>query len=711
MKTICTFSVLLTTFLLVLCNFNTSYAYGASAGNLAIIDTTERDEWLYKPAIEMLENVGFKVTYKPLHLVLDQAVEHLASPRYDAVFFLFGSEFLSGLGRSYFCAKVIQVLEQYARTPGVTVGLIFPSLHVDPRVNIVGSCSSIFQSLGLSTPLQALTLSTLLTHQKQIANPFFYLANVFLTHPMETRPMQYHTTLNLPHGGTLFKNEQLANVMGSSRHPLYLLPLNTECSTTMQQTLPYGLYWFNPVRNNHVFITTSNILTVAGIAENFQICPANVMQRQEMLSLIQRMLWEVSMLGKAKNSKHIAQVASQLKTRSAPKLPSSLTITKRKRKAPAKNISHKIAWMEINAFQDESPETIAKNPGIIQERKEQQVKMIDYIIRSGLDALWVTINPHMYYSPIGRLAGKEKEQIFLQSWSRFTKALVQAADDYGVRVPSLLVGYEITNNIYEPNMPKLFPIDMYENAYHDLPIPTDFSFWQNEVLNPLDIFIQKWKDPEISNGIPLAGVVLDLEMYCRKKTGSFLTPMGFDDQTFKKFVDQAHLGWKDVAIRDRSLLLMRNKQGGAYFRFLEQESEKIGLKMQQHFLKAIPNCQIICYMPHLSTSWFYKGLCKGLGKKNHPLQLLTFNSEFFAHEGWFKKHKINAYHASVLMLSKLEQESDFQWVDYVLDHHHGIWLNRFSRFSEPKARDWTSIEQPRMPEGLNPKFMDYLRER
>lgn len=710
MKNICTYIMLSVTIFVFGCMASTVHAQILDPVELAIVDTTERDESLYKPIIDILETVGFRVTYKPLHLILDQSVARLALPSYKAVLFIFGSEFLSGMGRSYFCAKVLQALQQYARIPGVMVGLVFPPLRSDPRVNIVGSCASIFNSLGLSTPTQALDLMQLrspyervnaLAQQKLAINAFFYLTNVFLATPLETRPMEYHTTLNLPHNGILFKGDQISNILTRVNQPLYLLPIQQGGSVAIQQTLPYGLYWFNPVRKNHVFITTSTLLSFAGISENFQICPTDFMLRHEMLALVQRMFWEVSLLSRGMN------VASQ-----APRLPSSLASVglKRSCKAPA-IISRKTAWMEINVFQDNSGDEHAKNAKDVQERQEQRVRLIDYIMDSGIDALWITINPQMYYSPAARLGGKNNEKIFLDAWSRFTKALHEAATQRGIAAPNILVGYEITNNMYEPNMPKEYPIDMYENAYKDLPIPTDYAFWEQEVVKPLEVFMKKWKDPEISHGICISGVVLDLEMYCRKKTGTFLTPMGFEDQTFKKFIKQMRFDWGDVALRDRPLMLMKRRSGGAYFRFLEQESERIGARMQQHFLKAIPDCQIMCYMPHVNVSWFYKGLYKGLGRNQHPLQLLTFNSEFFAHEAWFKRHRINAYHSSVLMLSKLNDANDFSWVDYVLNHHHGVWLNRFSRFSEPKARDWTSIEQPRMPEDLYPAFMDYMRER
>lgn len=384
MKTIYTFIVLSITIVLFECSI--LHAQSIDLIDCAIIDTTERDESLYKPVIDILENTGFRVTYKPLHLVLDQSIARLALPRYKAVLFVFGSEFLAGMGRSYFCAKVIQALEQYARIPGVLVGLVFPSLRSDPRVNVVGACAPIFNSLGLMTPSQALDAiglraghhnETPLAQQKMAIQAFFYLANIFLATPLETRPMHYHTTLNLPHGGILFKGDQITNIISSIDQPLHLLPIKQNASLAIQQTLPYGLYWFNPVRKNHIFITTSTLLTFSGISENFQICPTDFMLRHEMLMLSQRMFWETALLMRGINV-----------SAPAPRLPSSLASLglKRHKRVPAQ-ISRKTAWMEINVFQDVDPVLVAKNPNVIQEREEQRSRLITYIMDSGIDAL------------------------------------------------------------------------------------------------------------------------------------------------------------------------------------------------------------------------------------------------------------------------------------------------------------------------------------
>jgi hypothetical protein len=706
------------------------FLVGAGGGNLraqdtkqlslALVDTVERDAWLYKPLTDILRSVGFNVTYKSLHSVLDQSLQRLALPRYDAVFFLLGNEFLSGLSKSsHVCTKVLQALELASRQPGRVVGLIFPSLRLGPNANIVGACAPIFDRLGIKTSTQFLSFPkpqsfdagmTDIKTQQQSIDSFLYMTNVFLGVPIESRPMPYHTTLNMPHGGLSFDVEQIEGAISAINQPLFLLPMKNDCSAAVKQGLPYGLYWFNPVRKNHVLVTTSSLLTFSSISENFHVCPTDFTLRHEMLSLVQRMMFEVSLLARARDPKELLHAAPLLETVATPHLPSSIV------SLGFKNINmsisaRKMAWMEINVFDEQSIPATADvdNAEKIEQLKKQQDQLIDYIYESGLDSLWITFNPQMYYSPIGRLINQE--QRFLKSVSTFTKKLKDGAEKYKASVPHVLVGYEITNNIYEPHLPKKYPVDLYQHAYQDLPIPIDKSFWRSEITAPLETFVKKWAQPDISHGVPLAGVVLDLEMYCRKKTGSFTTPMGFDAATFYKFARMMRLPWKSVPLRDRPLSLMNSRLAGNYFRYLEKEAETIGIDMQQHFTRLIPDCLIMCYLPQVSISWFYKGLYKGLSHGNRPLQLLTFNSEFFAHEEWFSNNRIPATHSSVLLLSKVREQNDFEWIDYVLTHHHGVWLNRFSRFVEPKSTGWTNIEQPGLNESQYSSFLEYIKSK
>ncbi|NDD55391.1 hypothetical protein EBZ39_16275 [bacterium] len=185
--------------------------------------------------------------------------------------------------------------------------------------------------------------------------------------------------------------------------------------------------------------------------------------------------------------------------------------------------------------------------------------------------------------------------------------------------------------------------------------------------------------------------------------------MGFDDFSFQRFIKQQNLRWGSVAMRDRPLKLMERKAVGAYYRFLEQEAESVGTQLKDGLHTILPGAAIMCYMPHIQISWFYKGLVKGLTDAKKPMQLLTFNSEFVAHQEWFDQQRSPVTHACVLMLSKIREVADFDWVSHLLLRHGAIWLNRFSRTVEPLAKDWRAIEQLALPTDQAGQFYSFVR--
>ena len=657
--------------------------------SLALVDTSGCDAYVYQPMIDIMHSVGFKVSYKPLYTVMSEPLE-LA--RYDAVFFLLSYEFLKGKSSGHLWAKIVRELYLYARRKGKLTGLFFPSIAtLAPSANIVDALMPIFQTLGVGLVrlpwIESIFSSVSMAQYSPSINYFMQVTNAFLANTLESRPLRFHTTLNMPHGGTSFDNEALQNDVDQHTQGLYLLPKDTNCSAVVRQTLPYGVYWFNPLYKNHVLISSMTVLTFAGVTENFHFCPLESALRHEMLAMAQRMF------------ANVAQMTNPQVPNRDLKLPASATIVG----LAEHDRIFKTAWMELSVF-DVSE---CKMPDEIQQRRAQQDALIKYIFDACLDALWITFNPHMVYSPIGRL--KNKEDSWLAAIGSFTQKLNDYATTNKCVPPKIFVGFEITNNLYEPNMPKNYPIDVYENYYADLPLPTSKPFWTQEIVTPLEKFVEAWKRPEIGHGINLAGVVFDLEMYCRKTSNLFLNTMTIDAETFNTFAQQKKGVVKiDAGVRDRVLALMEQGVAQRYWGFLENRARLIGSYLRSKCSACIPHCQFMCYVPNLQISWFYKGLYQGLSQTQSPLHLLTFNNEFFAHAPWFKKHKINAHHSTVLMLAKIASEDDFSRVSMLGAHHHGIWFNRFSRFVEPKSSGWVSIEQPGIAESSYPAFMKYL---
>jgi hypothetical protein len=173
-----------------------------------------------------------------------------------------------------------------------------------------------------------------------------------------------------------------------------------------------------------------------------------------------------------------------------------------------------------------------------------------------------------------------------------------------------------------------------------------------------------------------------------------MTTMGFDGYSFDKFSRAKNLDWLHTPLRDRPKLLMDTHKTREYYTFLERESQAIGNELRTSFRDSIPGCKIMCYMPHIQISWFYKGLVKGLAQRDNPVKLLTFNSEFCAHQPWFKKQETAVTHSSVIMLAKIQSQPDVKLVAQQLLRHGSVWFNKASRTIEDlPVGDWRRVEK------------------
>jgi hypothetical protein len=512
--------------------------------------------------------------------------------------------------------------------------------------------------------------------------------------------------LNGPLGGIELDVDQMQSVLSSKGSNVFLLPRMTHCTPIVKKTLPYGLYWYNQIHKNHIFITTSTVLSFAGITENYNVTPIDIGLRLEMLQQVHRMMWEVLSLAQTKDLAAVKAVSATIDTMSAPPPPPSATEIAFAKPDASQADKRKIAWMDLDVFAPVEEKELAMSRAKESERDKERHDLLQNIIASGLDCLWITANPHEIFSPVGRYA--DRKERYLTTLQTFTKCLVEAYNAAKLPLPHIYIGFEITNNLRAPHVPR-YAMDLYENSYEDTPVPIDQAFWEQEITKPFAHLVKLWQDRKLSNGVPLSGVVLDLEMYLRKKSASFTSMMTFDGLSFQRFVRQLRLPWGTVALRDRPLLLMKHSKTAAYYTFLEQEAEKIGTFLKKSFERVVPTCKVMCYKPSIKTSWFYNGLIKGLtgclsanktrtpGGIGTPVQLLTFNSEYMAHKPWFDEQKLPVTHSCVFMLSKIRDASNFDWVSQLLMRHGSIWFNKFSRTVGPLPANpgdrWTDIER------------------
>jgi len=632
--------------------------------NLAIFDTSKHDAYIYQPTINIMKDSGFNVSYHPVDKLLDATDKKLNLNQYDVIFFVISPEIIKSTLQSYShtTQKILNLIKQYSLLPNKIVALMLPPLRLnikDPSYAL----HPIFDSAGINFMTAYKKNNTDLLVLKQ-------LVDRFLTIPLECRSITYHTTLSTPNLSSGFKASQNINKKFMS---VAMLPINQNNICDEAKAIsPFGMYFFNKEKRNHVIISSASLLSFAGISENFKLCPMSPQIKEKMLASVNQMLFEISQITLNKNSKGIetARTLNIKKNQTSKTIHTLFT----KKSSNKKTAPFKIAWMDIPIFEDDS------------KRKEQD-ELVKFIIDYKLDSLWLTLNPHMYYSPIAK--HPEKKDSFYKSISNLTKKLSAQAKNQKQKPPSILIGFEIVNNIYKPNLPKKAAVDLYGNSYHDVPNPLDRNFWENEVKMPLDNFLKEWNKQKISNNIKLSGVILDLEMYCRETTESFLPTMGFDAELIQKFSNTP-------IVHSSTQYLLSEKKFSSYFNYLSKQAEKLGTELGQFFKEKIPNGIVGCYSPHISVDWFYKNLYKGICSKQNKFRLLTFNSEFNHHKKWLSKNGITVDHLSVLMMSKIGKPSDFKLASDILERHDGIWLNKFSRMTEKTHNDWSLLEQTPM---------------
>lgn len=674
--------------------------------NLIIYDTINREQCVIQPFIDALNN-NWNVQYSPLDRIMDIDINEIKTDTTQSVFFIFGIEFLKGLQTSSpISQKVVTLLKKYGSEQNKLIGLSFPSISINPEANLIEKFKPIFESF-YTTSNQTLDKTLTSTQFNEESTPkdlkaFTIVANNFLARPLEGRPLKYHTTLSMPRSGQNFYTSQLKRIIAENKDTLKFLPENSRLPDEVNDTPPFGLYFIN--KKNHIFITQNSLLSFSGITENCHFCPMIFGLRNELLNCMNDTARQVSNIFLNLNkSPDLTATATTNQVTFPVIMGQSLNSIE-----PS---LRKTAWMEINIFAPQDPIiTSTKDTQNQSSTLDQQKQLISYIIDSKLDTLWISVCPNCFYSPIA--LQKHNEKKMLDSISNFTSQLKEACQKNNSKNPKILIGFEIANNLYNEGLPKVTAQDVYGNNYMDIPDPLNEDFWNNEVEIPLTKFVEQWNKPEIGNGIELSGVMLDLEMYGRKSSGIFLTTMGISQNNLNDFFKEQSIKAEPMTVNATLNYLMNNKLSVKYFEFLENKARSLGLRLKDSFDRCIPKCAIALYMPNILASWFYKGLYKGLCKTDQPLYLFSFNAEFNYHKNWFTQNNINAHHSSVLLLSKLSNSDNFKLASDVLTHHHGVWLNRFSRLIEKRSNDWTAAEKPMFPENsktkLTNEFIQYL---
>jgi hypothetical protein len=625
------------------------YPLGTTVRTLALVDMAEHEEYIYQSFIALAKAAGFTATYMPVSKVL--ALEEGELAKFDAAFFLLNQEYIVSLNTpnsaNTLAKTVLTMLGQYGALPGKLVGVLVPSIGMPQAY------TPIFKELGL-VGVEG--------NEKAVQ-----LISTFLQHPLETRVVNYETTLLPAHSGA-----QVASYVSQG---LATLPINQDGFKELSGILPLGIYYHNAARSNNLFVGALSAFVGLGIVENFKLAPMHTKTREQFLLALAQTLRELSKI--IDTNKVVESALSGGTSKLA--LPAHVrTLPARKMRTP-----FKYSWMGIEFFGDATKEREAQG-------------LIDYIYEAGLTHVWLTLAPNWYFSPHARKA--DQKEIMLKQLALFMSALRAGSKKYNAAVPKLMIGFEIANNLGNvpgaKDVPKPSASDLFGNTYFDVPAPLDKNFWNNEVLYSLREFLYAWNEYKLVhnfyNDVGFEGIVFDFEMYNRKTTGIFLSTMGYEPENLKEYATLKRL---DPSLDSNELA--RRHLLSDYRTFLQKKAYDLGVYMRQEIHSLMPGATIGCYAPALQVTWPYKQFFQGFDTNNsNKLHLLTFNAQFRPHKPWLEEHNIHAKHMSALMLSKVDSEVRMDLARDILGKHDGVWLNRMQWAVLPHAsKEWYSLEQ------------------
>ncbi|MCK4650676.1 hypothetical protein KAT08_00730 [Candidatus Babeliales bacterium] len=661
---------------------------------LGIFDTCHNEKYRYQHFIDIAQSTNFNVEYKSIGQVLDFDFKKSDLKKYDGILFIFDTEFLiSGIkNNSVVVNKILKILNIFSSIPRKLIYLAFDTF-LAPRIlkqNINIILNKIFYNSSLH----------------KISNPISNSLNSFFKIPMEARSRAYHTTLSNPS----FKVHQIKPLKSFNA---ITLPIKKEdISPTIKYTLPYGLYIYNKEKQNHIFITSKTILSGFGVTENFRFCPMDFDLRKQIYNSIQQMMWELNKIITSKEiawkleeqfKKPIKNDIRKIKFTKKISLPKSLEeighITKEK-----KDKLTKVSWMQINFF--EHPE----------KNVEKINRLIKSILKSGSNNyLWISSKINMIFSDIAIYGSQNDKNNLVKSFKNFTKKLSKKAKELKIEPPKILIGFEIANNIRKANKKITQPMilskyticDLYGNIFPYCTNLINENFWEQEIKQPLSKFLDKLEKSQINNDVKIAGIALDFEPYFGQFPSHFFGTVGFNHQNLITF--DKTIKWKILPQKTQNniIKLMKEKNVEKYFNFIEDKANSIGNNLKNFVNKKIPGGIIGCYIPQFLIEPFYKGFYKGLGDKEKPFLLMTFNVE--PHKKWLEKNKIYAKHLTALMLGKLNDKEFEFWLNYFDKHQLNFWLNRFSKFMDIKTKG-TDNEQPYISEKKRPNFFNLLKK-
>ncbi len=247
-----------------------------------------------------------------------------------------------------------------------------------------------------------------------------------------------------------------------------------------------------------------------------------------------------------------------------------------------------------------------------------------------------------------------------------------------------------------------------------LPSPVDARFWDEQIVPQIQALAAR-----AGKGSPLAGVLLDLEMYGRPVL-YYGDAFDFGDGPFLAFLDEAagagsvpgsdrpvpgslagHEAARRLQAGARGDWLLATGQLPAYYAWLGRQAEAIGRRLRAALDAAAPPGRDLVlgfYAVGLLPAWFYQGLWRGASAGGRPVLLFTFQVTARAELGEREAEGICARHALAALLGLVGRDGLAPVLARAGREHDGFWLNRITTLVAPPAL-FEAVETPVGVEG------------
>jgi len=232
-----------------------------------------------------------------------------------------------------------------------------------------------------------------------------------------------------------------------------------------------------------------------------------------------------------------------------------------------------------------------------------------------LNAVMTTTNPHNLLSLTGSALDAEQQ--------RYRDA-GNAAMSEGVHL--YVGGY--FDHLFRQTSPRAFPRMVGANGLEvDAPDPIDDGFWTAQVISQCDAVARA------TAGSGVTGMHFDMELY----GGPIVHQDGYafsagDVRAWQAAGGDAMLAaqWLAAAASERLDLIVDRGVLGDYFSRLTGVATSLATRCRDAARAVNPALEFMLYVPAFPNTWFYRGMIRGLGTRERPVIVLTY-------DGWSRR--------------------------------------------------------------------------